>query len=425
MSRLWGTVRRIFRSGADRPPDLDATLNELRLKTPAPVFWLLGKTQTGKTSIIKFLTGAEDAAIGSGFRPTTKTTRRYEFPTPDAPLMTFLDTRGLDEPTYDPADDIAALDPQAHVVIVTAKATDFAQGNVRAALEPIRRANSSRPVVLCVTTLHEAIPRQPLPEPYPFASQRSEDRDQRSESVGHDSGLTSDLRSPTSVPDDLRRSIDHHAQEFAGLFDEVVPIDFTKPEDRFPDPNYGGEHLKQTLLRVLPDAYRQTLLQLKEATEALKDVHLRHAVPIIMGYSTLAATAGAVPVPFVDMVLIPGIQARMAHHLARLYGQPMTPDRVKEIAAAVGVGMISRQLARQATKFIPVVGSAVGAAVGGASTYAFGRALCYYFQAVHEGHVPNAAALKAYYKEQYADAEKRWKQASRERERPDDTRDRP
>jgi uncharacterized protein (DUF697 family) len=74
--------------------------------------------------------------------------------------------------------------------------------------------------------------------------------------------------------------------------------------------------------------------------------------------------------------------------------------------------MISRQLARQATKFIPVVGSAVGAAVGGASTYAFGRALCYYFQAVHEGHVPNAASLKAYYREQYADAEKRWKRAN-------------
>jgi uncharacterized protein (DUF697 family) len=411
MSRLWGTMKRMFRGGDDRPPDLDATLSELRVKTPAPVFWLIGKTQSGKTSIIKFLTGAEDAAIGSGFRPTTKTTRRYEFPTADAPLLSFLDTRGLDEPSYDPTEDIAALDSQAHVVIVTAKATDFAQGNVRAALEPIRRANPSRPVVLCVTTLHEAIPRQPLPVPYPFADQRSEVRGQRSESTG----LTSDLRPLTSVPDDLRRSIDHHAQEFAGLFDELVPIDFTRPEDKFPDPNYGGEHLKETLLRVLPEAYRQTLLQLKEATETLKDVHLRHAVPVIMGYSTMAATAGAVPVPFVDMVIIPGIQARMAQHIAGLYGQPMTTERIKEIAAAVGVGMISRQLARQATKFIPVVGSAVGAAVGGASTYAFGRALCYYFQAVHEGHVPNASALKAYYKEQYADAEKKWKRTNEAR----------
>jgi uncharacterized protein (DUF697 family) len=189
------------------------------------------------------------------------------------------------------------------------------------------------------------------------------------------------------------------------------PIDLTKPEDGFPEPNYGGEQLKSALLRVLPEAYRQTLLRLKEATDALKDIHLQHAVPIILGYSTLAATAGGVPLPFVDMVLIPGIQARMAHHLAGIYAQPMTTERFREIAAAVGVGMISRQLARQATKFIPVVGSAVGAAIGGSSTYALGRALCYYFEAVCEGHVPEAASLKAYYQEQYKAAEQKWKHA--------------
>lgn len=380
MSQLWGTLKRLFGRG-DRPPDLEATLSQLRAKTPAPVFWLIGKTQSGKTSIIKFLTGADDAVIGSGFRPTTRTTRRFEFPNSDAPLLSFLDTRGLDEPGYDPTADIEALDPQAHAVIVTAKATDFAQGNVRNLLEPLRQANPSRPVVLCITCLHEAIPRQPHPVPYPLAG----------------------------VPDDLRRCIEEHTRAFAGLYDAVVPIDLTKPEDGFPDPNYGGEQLKATLLRLLPDAYRQTLLRLKEATQALKDVHLRHAIPVILGYSTMAATAGGIPIPFVDMVIIPGIQARMAQHLAELYGQPMTADRYKEIAAAVGVGMVTRQLARQATKFIPVVGSAVGAAVGGASTYALGRALCYYFQAVCEGHVPDAASLKAYYQEQYTAAEKNWK----------------
>ena len=193
------------------------------------------------------------------------------------------------------------------------------------------------------------------------------------------------------------------------MYDALVPIDLTKPEEGFAEPNYGGEYLKETLLRLLPGAYRQTLLRLEEATGELKDIHLRHAIPVILGYSTMAATAGAVPVPFVDLILIPGVQARMAHHLAQLYGQPMNNDRFKEIAAAVGVGLVSRQLARQVTKFIPIFGSAVGAAVGGASTYALGRALCYYFQAACEGHVPDAATLKAYYHEQYVAAEKQWR----------------
>jgi len=414
MSKLLGTIKRMFGGGGDRPPDLDATLEELRTKTPTPVFWLVGKTQSGKSSITKYLTGADDAVIGAGFRPTTKTTRRFDFPSHDAPLMGFLDTRGLDEPSYDPAADIAALDSQAHVVIVTVKATDFAQGNVRAALEPIRKANPSRPVVLCVTTLHEAIPRQPHPTPYPF--------DKQDLGFGiRDSGKNEidlnfpnpESRIPNPVPEDLRRCIEEHTRAFAGLYDVLVPIDLTKPDDGFADPNYGGEQLKATILKVLPDAYRQTLLRLKEATDALKDVHLRHAEPVILGYSTMAATAGAVPIPFVDMVIIPGIQARMATDLGRQYGQAMTYDRFKEIAAAVGVGLMSRQLARQATKFIPFVGSAVGAAVGGASTYALGRALCYYFQATCEGHIPDAKTLKAYYQEQYTAAEEKWKSTDR------------
>jgi uncharacterized protein (DUF697 family) len=393
MSRLWDAVKRTVTGDSSPPPELEKTLAELRTKTPAPVFWLLGKTQSGKTSIVRFLTGAEDAAIGSGFRPCTKTSRLYQFPTADAPLLTFLDTRGVDEPGYDATEDLAAFDPTAHVIIVTVKATDFAQGNVRTALERIRAASRSRPVVLAITTLHETTPRQPHPEPYPFGELATNPH----------------APLPESVPRPMRECIDEHRRAFGDLFDHCVPLDLTKSDDGFAEPNYGGEQLKQTLLSVLPSAYRQTLLRLKEATDVLKDAHLRHALPVVMGYTSVAGTAGAVPFPFVDMVLLPGIQARMAHHLAEIYGQPMTTERLKEIGAAVGVGMVARTLARQAVKFIPFVGSAVGATVSAASTYALGRALCYYFEAVCEGHVPTPDALRKFYHEQYSAAEKQWK----------------
>ncbi|HJZ57900.1 MAG TPA: DUF697 domain-containing protein [Gemmataceae bacterium] len=390
MSRIWTVVKRMFAKDDSPPPDLEAALTELRSKTPSPVFWLLGKTQSGKTSIIRYLTGADEAVIGSGFRPCTRTSRKFQFPTPEAPLLSFLDTRGVDEPGYDPTEDIAAFDPLAHLVIVTAKATDFAQGNIRAALEPIRRASPSRPVLLVVTCLNEAIPRQPHPTPYPFAP------------------LLENGPVPESVPEPLRRSIEEHQRAFEGLFDACVAIDLTKPEDGFPDPNYGGEYLKQALLQMLPDAYRQTLLRLKEATDMLKDVHLRHAIPLIQGYASLAATAGAIPVPFVDLFMIPGIQGKMVNQLAQVYGQPMTAERFKQVAASLGIGLVARQAMREVAKFIPYVGSVVGAAVAWASTYALGRAFCYYYQAVCEGHVPDAQSLRKFYHEQYAAAEKGW-----------------
>lgn len=393
MSRVWTVFKRMFAKDDGPPPDLEAALTELRTKTPTPVFWLLGKTQSGKSSIIRYLTGADQAVIGSGFRPCTRTTRQFQFPTPEAPLLAFMDTRGVDEPGYDPAEDIAAIDSQAHVVIVTAKATDFAQGNIRHALEPIRRANPSRPVLLVVTCLNEAIPRQLHPTPYPFAP------------LLENGPLDPDL------PEQLRRAIDEHRRAFEGLFDACVAIDLTKPEDGFPDPTYGGDHLKQALLEMLPKAYRQTLLQLKEATDLLKDVHLRHAIPVIHGYASLAATAGAIPIPFVDLFLIPGVQGKMVTNLAQVYGQPMTAERFKEVAASLGIGLVARQAVREVVKFVPYVGSVAGAAVAWASTYALGRAFCYYYQAVCEGHVPDAQALKKFYHEQYAAAEKGWRSA--------------
>jgi len=116
-----------------------------------------------------------------------------------------------------------------------------------------------------------------------------------------------------------------------------------------------------------------------------------------------------VPIPFVDLLILPGIQSRMVTHLAKMYGQPMTAERFKEVAASLGIGLLARQMVREVVKFIPYVGSVAGAAVAWASTYALGRAFCAYYQDVCEGHVPDANALKKYYHEQYAAAEKGWR----------------
>ena len=53
-------------------------------------------------------------------------------------------------------------------------------------------------------------------------------------------------------------------------------------------------------------------------------------------------------------------------------------------------------------------GDLAGGALAGASTFALGKAFCYYFQAVHQGHVPKAEDLRRYYHEQLTQAEKLW-----------------
>lgn len=375
------TVRKLWR--ADSPTaDIAAELASVRAKMPAPVFWLFGKTQSGKTSLVRYLTGAADAEIGSGFRPCTKTSREYPFPAADLPVVTFLDTRGVDEPGYDPAEDIAAFAGRANLVVVTLRITDFAHGHLRESLRKIRDASPDRPILLVLTCVHEVDPTNAQPTPYPFAG--------------------------GTVPDKHARLIAEQTKQFDGLANRIVVVDLTKPDEGFADPEYGGESLKRALLDLLPAAYRESLLRVTEIARALRDAHLRVAAPVIAGYSSMAATAGALPIPFADLLLIPAIQAKMVHELARVYGRPDDATKFLELATSVGLGVLARQAVRQVAKFIPFVGSAVGATLAGASTYALGRAFCEYFARVHGGHSVSTGELRKLYQEQLRSAETAW-----------------
>ena len=420
MAGIVEKMKRLFvREGSDAA--LEEELRRLRERAPVPLFWLFGKTQSGKTSIIKFLTGADAAEIGLGFKPCTRFSREYQFPTAEAPLLSFLDTRGLDEPGYDPAADLARFNDQAHMVIVTVKVLDHAVANLRAHLRVLRSAQPTRPVVLALTCLHEAYPQQQHPQPYPFQEQRAPHNGQPS---GAAAALPERNRPPDPpgsaapcpvpaphCPPDLWRSVAEQCRQFDELVDVVVPIDLTPPDEGFADPRYGGPHLKQLLLELLPRAYRQTLLTLDEANAHLQDLYARRVLPHIVGYSTLAATAGAIPIPWLDLLILPGIQTRMLSHLARVYGQPLSATRFLEFASTLGLGVAMRQAAREVMKFIPYVGSVAGGALAAASTFALGKAFCYYYTAVHRGHVPSADDLKRYYQEQLTLAEHSWNAA--------------
>ncbi|MHB1424496.1 MAG: YcjF family protein [Gemmataceae bacterium] len=387
-------LKRLF-SASVRQARLQEHLERLRHKMPVPVFWLYGKTQSGKTSIIKFLTGAEQAEIGKGFQACTRFSRKYEFPTEEAPLLTFLDTRGLDEAGYDPTEDLARFNESAHVLIVTVKALDHAQENVLRHLRTIRRAKPTRPVVLVLTCLHEAYPQQQHPLPNPFTAGGEWNAD------------------PPALLADLTRSLAEQRQRFTGLVDRVVAVDLTPAEEGFNDPDYGGSLLRQALLEMLPAAFRQTLLSLGEAGRELQDFFARQALPHILAYSTLAGSAAAVPAPVVDLILLSAIQSRMVYHLARLYGQPLTAQRFLEIASTLGMGLLLRQGTRMMLKFIPYIGPSLGAVasgtLAGASTFALGKAFCFYYQSVHQGHIPKTEELRRYYREQLALAEQAWK----------------
>ena len=201
----------------------------LLAKTPVPVMWLFGKTGSGKTSIVRYLTGATTAVIGNGFRPQTKTSVQYDFPSITEPIVRFLDTRGLGEAGYDPDEDIAAFDAQAHVVIVVVRVMDHALEEIVESLRRIRAARSGLPVVLALTCLHEAYPMEQHPVSDPFqsgaATESATDR-------------TLDF-SQLGLNPVLARSLLEQQRQFEGLVDRIVPLDITPPEEGYLPPGPG------------------------------------------------------------------------------------------------------------------------------------------------------------------------------------------
>lgn len=161
LDRLWKAVSDALFNNAGRTDTAGLDKARERAQASALVVWLLGKTGAGKTAIIAALSGDPRAEIGQGFEPCTRTAAFYDVP-PEAPLLRFLDTRGLGEPSYDPAGDMAWCEQQSHLLLVVMQVADPAQDEVLRALRKVRRRHRDWPMIVAQTGLHRLYPKLSL-----------------------------------------------------------------------------------------------------------------------------------------------------------------------------------------------------------------------------------------------------------------------
>ncbi len=93
-----------------------------------------------------------------------------------------------------------------------------------------------------------------------------------------------------------------------------------------------------------------------------------------------ALIGAAAFLPGADMPIMTANQAKMLLRIAAAYGGPLGPERVKELLAVVGGGLLFRGVARQALGLVPVLGWAVKGGVGYGGTIAMGKAAIAYFE---------------------------------------------
>jgi len=386
-SKRWKKLRDMLMNPQVDEQLLNQALETASTRHPPPVLWLLGKTQSGKTSLIRALTGSTDAVIGNGFKPCTKTARFFDFPS-QAPIVRFLDTRGLGEVGYNPDQDIEYCESQAHLIIAVMKASDVRQESVFEVLHTIRKRHPDWAVIIVQSCLHELYPLDANTHwlPYPF-----------------------ELKTwPPQLPSNLSRALRSQRDQLSELKGEApvfwVPVDFTLPEDGYQPVHYGLE----ALWVAIEAASSFGLQHLLWSDTNVKNTFHQAAHPHIMGYTIAAATVGALPM--VDLALVPVLQVKQLHTLAALYNIAWSARLSSEffgmLGASFAAGYGLRWAGRGLMKMIPVWGQTVGAIWGastsGAITYALGKSACYYLEHKSIGMQVETKALRQVYADAFA-----------------------
>jgi uncharacterized protein (DUF697 family) len=107
---------------------------------------------------------------------------------------------------------------------------------------------------------------------------------------------------------------------------------------------------------------------------------------LVNRYVAWSAAAGVIPVPALDVVAIGGVQLQMLRKLTEIYEVPFSENIGKSVIASTIASLLPVPAAAglaSALKFIPVVGSAIGAvampATAAGATYALGKVFILHF----------------------------------------------
>jgi len=371
---------------------MQAALEEARawVDADAPVVWLLGKTQAGKTSIVAEMTGQGHDEIGRGYRPMTQESRIYAFP-PEQPALRFLDTRGLaDCAENDPDNQLALAREQAHLLLVVVRVEDQDVTEIIDAVAQTRRRHRQLPVIVAQTGLHRCYGEHDRHvDPYPF------------------DGSNDDARRP-GVPSELSRVMLAQRK----LFDRIpgppplfVPLDFTRPEQGIAPADFGAERLW--------DLLEQTLPEVSERLRGNTDLPRAIRTKVILPWATAAAAANAVPAPVLGGLGSASLQAAMVAQIARRQGFPLSWDLWGEFVSTLGAGFAlgfgGSWAAQQLLKVGLGWGTAIVASWTFAITWAIGEAALYYFGEKAAGREPDAQKLRARYHAALREARGRYK----------------
>jgi uncharacterized protein (DUF697 family)/predicted GTPase len=375
---------------------LEEILQQVRSSLPTTEAILVGKPQAGKSSIVRAITGVAPDIIGQGYQPHTRHTERYSFPDTELPLLVFTDTVGLGDGQSETSEVVQELlgtvemdKRQAKVLILTVKINDFATDTLRTIAQSIRSRHPEIPCLLAVTCLHEAYPDVQMDHP----------------------------AYPPEIAE-VDRAFAQIQQDFVGLFDRAILVDFTLEEDGYTEVFYGLDKLMEDLSALLPKAEAKAMQQLLSFsdTEQIGNIYRTTARRYIAPFAIMAGALAAVPLPLATMPVLTAVQVSMVGLLGRLYGQQLTPSQAGGVVSAIAGGFVAQAIGRELVKFIPGFGAVIAASWATAYTVSLGEAAVVYFGDLMGGKKPDGDRIQDVMQEQFRSAQNQLKASGKKHE---------
>lgn len=343
-----------------------------------PVFYLLGRSGHGKSSLLNALAGREVAQVGH-VRPET--------PGADPYFITFeevfaewqvVDSRGIFETPLsagggvDPVEqakaDIRQYRPDVIFHVVAASEARALSNDFRVFAEIqreiVKEFGAAIPTVMVLTKVDllgdpEAWPPRDDPQKAGLVKDLID-------YVGADIlGATPERINPNATLDGYTLA----AREYVG----VIPVSV------LPSRRWNVETLADFVGRHLPQSAILDYAQALQRKELLRRV----STGMTRRFSAAASGIGSAPIPVADIAVLTPLQGLLVALIAGLSCRRFSLEAATEFTTATGINVgaafVAREGARAATKLIPGFGSAVSGAIAGATTYGIGKSAEAYF----------------------------------------------
>lgn len=386
---MGGTVRNLLKNKVMGPVLKD--LREFIEESRPPVFYLIGRSGHGKSSLINALAGKEEAAgkkeapVG-GVKPTTPKTFEYRFSFKESySEWVFFDTRGIFESTRPEGaseedaveylrGDIREKNPDIIMHVISAPEAR----NLSNDLEVIKKISNdlkkhSGFVAPTIVVINKADtlgnPREWPPERYAKKANLIK------EVLDYLTYKVFKLQEKSVSHIDSESPLKGYAISDTPHYVGIIPVCSCKGDE------WNIETLAEFIYEKLPNSAVLEFVQAQKRKGLLRKFSRR----VINRFAFIAGGIGASPIPISDFIVLTPLQLIMVAIIGGLSCRPLSAETAKEYLKSGGVitttAILLRTAAQQLIKLlpIPVAAQFISGAIAGGGTYGLGKAAEAYF----------------------------------------------